>query len=143
MHEITDAETNGEVVGVSQDVQNEVKRLRMCQGDSSKGERPSVLVCGWSITRAVENDQHTSTIVDNIPEGPPDPPAPPDKPTNPSNKSLSIELKEEREELASTKDVCTSDKADMLEASIYDDNARRQPKKLQNASVHECKCSAG
>ena len=48
-------------------------------------------------TRAVENDQHTSTTNEHIPKDPPEPPLPPpDKPAQRPNILPSIQLKEER-----------------------------------------------
>lgn len=95
-----------------------------------------MLAHGWSMIRAVENDQHHEKIINNIPEDPPDPPAPLDKPASQQNVFLSIEFKGERRLVMSSEDACTSDEADALGASGHIEDARKWPKDLWNAS--EC-----
>lgn len=50
MHESADTSVDGEVIGTSQDIQNQAERLRIPQGDLIEGERPSVLVHGQLMT---------------------------------------------------------------------------------------------
>ena len=107
----------------------------MHQGDPIEGERPSTLAHGWSMMRAVTNDQHHKENINNIPEGPPDPPPPPDEPIQQQNKPLSIELEGERKLAVSSDNAHTSDEADMLGVSGSIKDARKRPKKLHNASV--------
>ena len=95
-----------------------------------------MLVHGWLMTRAVENDQHHEEIINNIPEGPPDPPAPPDKPASQQNVPLSIELEGERRLVMSSEDACISDEVDASGASGHIEDARKWPKNLWNVS--EC-----
>ena len=124
-----DMETR-KVIGICQEAQDMVKRLRMHQGNLIDGERPSMLAHGWLITRAIENNQHHKENINNVPEGPPDPPAPPDKPANLQNEPPSIKLEGERRSGLSFDETCIRGEADMSGAPMHDEDARKQPKKL-------------
>ena len=117
------------------DMQVQVERSRTHRGDSIKGERTSVLVHRESM-RAVENDQHTSTIIDVVPECPPDPPAPPDETTRPRNKPPSVKLEGERRTHPSCDTGPTRGDTDASGVSSGGEDARNRLKKLHNTS--EC-----
>ena len=110
-----------------------MERSRIRRGDSH-GES----------TTAVENDQHTSTNVDDVPEPPqhsPRPPEPPDRTAKQQDEPPSVELEGERRSRASCDDGPTSDVTDTSRASegIEDDGNR--PKKLRKALEHVSKRS--
>ena len=55
-----------------------------------------------------EDNQHSETSVDDIPEDPPDPSTSPDQPARQENKPPSVELKGKRTSQLSFKDKLTS-----------------------------------
>ena len=116
-------------------------RSTMCQGPSIGGERRGMTTRIRSMTSADEVNQRMQSVDHDTPESPPEPPPPPDKPVNPRNVPPSIELEGERKPSSSFDETRTSDEADTSAESESPDDAMKWPKKLQNASVHERKCS--
>jgi hypothetical protein len=99
VHKDTDAEADGEVVGVHQDGQVKVEGMRMQGNAPVKRAREHVTAHMQSTTVVEEDDQHTSTDGNDIPEDPTEPPPPfsmPDKLVRPQKGTLSVELKGKR-----------------------------------------------
>ena len=119
---------------------------RECRDTMIAGERGSASAHVRSTRADEENDQRTSSRVDDKPEAPPDPPPPLTNPSAPSareNTPPSIELEgETRRSAALSCDVeCTEGEADASGASYCDEDARGWPKKLRNVSERVSKRS--
>ena len=76
MHECADAETDGRAEEAHGDVQDKAERSATCRNASIEGERGSALAQGQLTTADEENDQRTSTGVDDVPSPSPEPPPP-------------------------------------------------------------------
>ena len=76
------------------------------------------------MTRAVENHQYISKIVNNVAESPPEPPPPSNEPMQRQNKFPSIELKEKRRANTNSEAELTRAEADMIGASGHDKDPR-------------------
>ena len=93
----------------------------------------STLAHGES-TRAVENDQHTSTNVDDVPEPPqhsPQPSEPPDRTAKQQDEPPGVELEGKMRSRASCDDGPTSDVTDASRASEGVEDDGNRPKKLR------------
>ena len=80
MHEDTDMTVNGIAEEAHSGMQDEAERLATCRNVSIEGERGSALAQGQLMTTDKEDNQHSETSVDDIPEDPPDPSPSPDQP---------------------------------------------------------------
>ena len=92
------------------------------------------------ILTVVQNRQHTSTDVDDVPMHRPDPSPPPDRSANTPNGPQSFELEGERRPWASSNETSPDDNAHVSGASGRVKDTNGLPKKLQNGSERVQKC---
>ena len=83
------------------------------------------------MTRTDEDDQRTSTSVDDVPEDPPEPPPPPDKPARRRTQPPSVELEGERRSQSSFEDELTSAEANASQVSGNVEDVGKHLKKLR------------
>jgi len=97
-HRSADAVDDGEAAEEAPQVEGPGKSVMMRRETSIAGERECASGHIRSTRADEENDQHTETGVDDVPEEPPEPPPPPSSPPTPSapqNEPPSVELEGE------------------------------------------------
>jgi hypothetical protein len=137
VREDADATADGSAEEAHQDVQVEAERSMTHQDVSIEGKKESALARGRSTTRADEDDQRTSTGIDDVPRAPPEPPQPytsPDEPARRRNEPPSVELEGERRMSASCDESPTRAETDASTASWTVEDVGKKSKKLRKAS---------
>ena len=134
VHEDTDAAVDGEVARAYQDAEVEVESAETHREASVEAEEWSASAHERSTATDEENDQRTSTNVNDVPEDPPDPPPPPDEAAKQHDEPPSVELEGEKGSRASCDDAPTRAETDALGAPKGDEDPRKRPKAAQNES---------
>ena len=134
MHGDADAGIDDRAEEAHGDVQFKAERSATCRDESIAGERWSARPHERSTTTD-ENDQRTSTGVNDVPSPSPEPPPPvlvPYGPAQRRNEPPSVELEGERESVVSCDAGPTACEADVSVMSEGDEDPRNRPKAAQD-----------